>query len=560
MPSHHTGTRLMTNTTTDVAKAASPLHNKVFRRIWASSLLSNLGLLIQGVGAAWAMTGLTRQASMVTLVQTANFLPMALLALIAGALADMFDRRRIAIIALSLSLSGTACLTALFLTGTVTPWLLLGFCFVIGTGTTMFSPAWQASVPEQVGAEALPAAIALNSISYNVARSLGPAVGGTIVAAFGAIGAFAAAAMAYMPLLLALLLWKRVPDPARMPPERIGEAIVAGARYVFHSPNIRVVLARTVFTGMCGSAIGALMPLVARELLHGGAPTYGFMLGGFGLGAIGGAASLSALRTRCTPEALARTSAVIMAAGVAGVALSMSAVLTAAALVAAGYAWILSITTYNMGVQLAAPRWVAARALALFNASIAGGIAFGSWLWGHVAQMTDVRLALLASAAVAVFSGFLGVWLRLPPILAGVGTTIEPMLEPDIRLPISKNSGPVLIEIEYRVPTHDARAFYGAIQKVRSVRARNGAYEWRLARDLADPELWVERFQCPTWADYLRQRNRTTLAEREIGGAASAFHTGGTPVRVRRLLGRPMGSVRWHSEVPDRGITEISQF
>ena len=290
----------------------APLRFPVFRRIWLASLLSNLGLLIMGVGAAWAMTRMTASANMVALVQTALMLPTALVALPAGAFADMFDRRIVGLVALSIGLIGALCLTALAWLGLITPVLLLVFCFTIGAGMALFGPAWQASVSEQVPAEALPSAIALNGISYNIARSFGPAIGGVIVAALGSIAAFAVNALFYLPLIVVLFLWRRLAEPSRLPPERMGRAVISGVRYVLHSPSIRIVLTRTLITGIAGGSVSALMPIVTRDLLHGGAQTYGLMLGTFGMGAVIGALNVSALRARLNDEDAIRLCVVVM--------------------------------------------------------------------------------------------------------------------------------------------------------------------------------------------------------------------------------------------------------
>jgi len=276
----------------------SPLRHAVFRRIWTASLLSNLGILVLGVGAAWTMTQISASADMVALVQTSLMLPVALVSTPAGAIADMFDRRIVGLVALSIALAGSISLSALAWLGFVTPVLLLVACFIIGSGMALFGPAWQASVSEQVPAEALPSAVALNGISYNIARSFGPAIGGIIVASAGAVAAFATNALLYLPLLIVLFLWGRVKEPSRLPPERMARAVISGVRYIVHSPPIRIVLGRTLVTGIAGGSVSALMPIVTRDLLHGGTQTYGVMLGTFGMGAVIGALNISALRGR----------------------------------------------------------------------------------------------------------------------------------------------------------------------------------------------------------------------------------------------------------------------
>lgn len=282
---------------------SAPLRNPTFRRIWLASLLSNLGILIQGVGAAWAMTQMTSSADKIALVQTALFLPVMLISIPAGAIADMHDRRIVALVSLGIALLGAIVLTILAWFEMVTPNLLLVLCFVVGSGMALMAPAWQSSVSEQVPSETLPAAIALNGISYNIARSIGPAIGGIVVACAGAVAAFALNAVLYLPLVLALIVWKRVPPPSRLPPERLGRAIVSGVRYITNSPTIKIVLARAALMGVVGGAVIALMPLVARDLLHGGAQSYGIMLSAFGVGAIFGALSITELCQRMSGEA-----------------------------------------------------------------------------------------------------------------------------------------------------------------------------------------------------------------------------------------------------------------
>jgi predicted MFS family arabinose efflux permease len=536
---------------------AAPLRHAVFRRIWLASLVSNLGILIQGVGAAWAMTQMTTSADKVALVQTALMLPIMLIAMPAGAIADMHDRRVVAMVSLAIALVGATVLTVLAWLGLVTPNILLALCFVVGSGMALFGPAWQASVSEQVPAETLPAAVALNGISYNIARSFGPAIGGIVVATSGAVAAFAVNAVLYLPLMVVLFLWNRTHEPSRLPRERLNRAIVSGVRYIANSPSIRIVLIRTLVTGLIGGSVSALMPLVARDLLHGGAQTYGIMLGAFGMGAVFGALNISEVRRRMSGEAAVRACTISLAGAIAAVALSNSAILTAIALVLAGAVWMLAVALFNIGVQLSAPRWVAGRSLAAFQASIAGGIAIGSWGWGHLTDIAGVEIALLVSAGLMLLSPLLGIWLRMPPVGARNEPPAEALADPEVRLSLTGRSGPLVVEIEYRVAQDSARAFHNVMQEVQLSRQRNGAYGWSIARDIADPELWTERYHCPTWLDYLRQRSRATQSERALHQRAIEFHLGPEPIRVRRMLERPFGSVRWKEDTPDRAANEV---
>ena len=502
---------------------AAPLRHATFRRIWLASLLSNLGLLIQAVGAAWAMTQMTSSADKVALVQTALMLPVMLISMPAGAIADMYDRRIVSIVSLSIALSGATALTVLAWLGLVTPTTLLAFCFVVGSGMALFGPAWQSSVSEQVPTETLPSAVALNGISYNIARSFGPAIGGIVVATAGAVAAFAANALLYLPLLVVLALWRRENAPSRLPRERLNRAIVSGVRYIANSPPIKIVLARTMITGLIGGSVSALMPLVTRDLLHGGAQTYGIMLGAFGMGAVVGALNIGEVRKRLGGEAAIRARAISMGGSIAAVALSHQRVLTAAALVVAGAAWMLAVALFNIGVQLSAPRWVAGRSLAAFQAAISGGIAIGSWGWGRLTDAAGVETALLVSATLMLLSPLLGHWLHMPRVGAR-NEDAEVLADPEVQLLLTARSGPLVVEIEYRVAQDNARAFHNVMQEVQLSRQRNGAYGWSIARDIADPELWTERYHCPTWLDYLRQRNRSTQSERALHQSAIDFH------------------------------------
>ncbi|MGA8448572.1 MAG: MFS transporter [Roseiarcus sp.] len=525
----------------------SPLRYAVFRRIWTASLLSNLGLLVLGVGAAWMMTKISSSTGMVALVQTSLMLPVALVSTPAGAIADMFDRRIVGLVALSIALVGSVSLSALAWLGVMTPALLLVSCFIIGSGMALFGPAWQASVSEQVPAEALPAAVALNGISYNIARSFGPAIGGVIVASAGAVAAFITNALLYLPLLIVLFFWRRLKEPSRLPPERLARAVISGVRYIFHSPPIRIVLGRTLVTGIAGGSVSALMTIVARDLLHGGAQTYGIILGAFGMGAVVGAVNISKLRGRLGDEVSIRLCMIVMGLCVALVAISRLRVLSGSALVFAGAGWTASVTLFNVGVQLAAPRWVAGRALAAYQAAITGGIALGSWMWGSIANVIGVEGALLISGAALVASPLLGLWMRMPTVSGPNELSLDVLADPEVRLSLTPRSGPIVVEIEYRVDPAKARLFYAVMQHVQLSRQRNGAYGWSIARDIADPELWTERYHCPTWHDYLRQRSRSTASERALHLRANEFHMGPEPIRIRRMLDRPIGSVRWNA-------------
>ncbi len=540
--------------------AFEPLRERTFRMIWSASLLSNFGQLIQGVGAAWEMTRLTSSAGMVALVQTALMVPLMLVAVPAGAIADMFDRRRIAMLGLTFATLCAATLTSLAALGLTSPWVLLSFCSLIGAGVALYGPAWQSSVVEQVQPEQLPAAVALGSVSYNIARSFGPAVGGLIVVTAGATVAFAVNAVFYLPLLTAFFFWRRKHIALRLPPERIDRAIVSGVRYAIHSPPIRIVLIRAFVFGLAAASTSALTPLVARNLLKGTASTYGLLLGCTGVGAVVGALLVSEARERLKAEHAVRLCAIVGGLMVVVIGLSRSVLLSGAAMLVSGVAYMLLIALLNVGVQLSAPRWVTARAISLFQSSLTGGIAFGAWMWGRVAVEWGVAGALIASGVTLILTPLIGLILPMPRVSHTEVEMVEMANEPELALAITARSGPIAIEIDYQVDPAAARQFYDVMLKVQSTRLRNGGFDWSISRDIADLALWTERFHCPTWGDYLRQRSRFTKSDRELQVLADSFHTAGSASRVRRRLERPFGSVRWRAETPDPHRDSISIY
>ncbi|MGY9050267.1 MAG: MFS transporter, partial [Rhodobacterales bacterium] len=369
---------------------------------------SNFGGLVQAVGASWLMTSLSDSPQEVALVQASTALPIMIFSLMAGAIADNLDRRRVMLFA-QVYMVITSMLLAWFAWNDwLSPWGLLAFTFAIGCGTALNNPAWQASVGDMVPRNALPGAVALNSMGFNIARSVGPAIGGAIVAAAGAAGAFLTNAVSYVALIAVLLRWKPDTKPRALPRERIGTAMAAGLRYVAMSPNIRIVLVRSCVFGAAAAAIPALMPVVARDLLTGGPLTYGILLGAFGIGAVGGALTSGRLRARLTSEKIVRLGSLALVIGGIGTGLSHSMWLSVPALMVAGSGWVLALSTFNVTVQLSTPRWVVGRALSLYQMATFGGMAAGAWGFGSIAEADSVTTALLCAAALQAVGGVLG--------------------------------------------------------------------------------------------------------------------------------------------------------
>ncbi len=525
------------------ASTLAPFRSRTFLKIWSASLVSNFGSLIQAVGASWLMTSLAPSADYVALVQASTTLPIMLLALPSGAIADIWDRRLIMLIAQGAMLIVSAALAVITYMGGITPWLLLTLTFLIGCGTALHGPAWQSSVGEQVPREDIPAAVALNTMSYNLARTAGPAIGGIVVAIAGAPFAFVVNATTYVGLIVMLATWKRAKTESHLPPETMLMAISAGLRYSRLSPAIRAVLLRAFVLGVLGSAIWALMPLIARDLLGGGAKTYGVLFGTFGGGAVIGALSSAAARQRFANETLVRASTLAFGMTAVVSAFSPWLSLTLLAFLIGGMAWVLMLSTFNITIQMSSPRWVTGRALAVYQMATFGGMAIGSWLWGELAASRSLVVALAVSAALLFASTLIGIKARLPQtdglnLAPSRGT---PGITP--RIEVGPESGRVIVTVEYRVAERDQAAFTQAMQEVRRIRRRDGARRWMLMQDLSEPELWVERFHSPSWVEHLRRYHRFTVADQEIERRALAFHHGSTPPRVRHLLERPAGTL-----------------
>ena len=519
--------------------ALAPFGSDIFRNVWFATLGSNFGSLIQGVGAAWMMTQISHSDDLVALVQASTTLPIMIFSLVSGALADNFNRRTLMLVAQGFMLVVSVALALVAYAGFITPWLLLAFTFLIGCGTALHNPAWQASVGDMVPREDVPAAVALNSMSFNLTRSVGPAIGGAIVAAAGAAAAFAANAVSYLALIFVLFRWKLDTPPSTLPREPLGLAISAGLRYVSMSPNIEKVLVRGLAFGLTAISTLALLPLVARDIIQGGPLLYGVLLGAYGIGAIGGAFLGGRLRGVIANEWIARIGFLAFALSATMQALSTSAWLTCAGLVIGGASWVLTLSLFNVTVQLSTPRWVVGRAMSLYQMATFGGMALGAWLWGSVAEAYGPAEALLASAALMLVGAAIGLFLKLPDHAALNLDPLNRWREPNLALDLKPRSGPIVIAIEYVIREADLHDFLDAMAERRRIRRRDGAREWTLARDLENPEIWVETYRTPTWHEYIRHNLRTTHSDAVVGDTLRRLHSGAEPIKVRRMIERP---------------------
>jgi MFS family permease len=520
----------------------APLARPAFRWLFIAGLASNTGTWIHEVGAGWLMTELRPTPVMVALVSTATTLPMLLLSIPAGALADVLDRRRLMLAANLGMLLLAAVLALAALAGPISPWLLLAVGLGLGCGAAILNPAWQTAMTELVPREELPAASALNSVSLNLSRAIGPAAGGLLVGQLGPAAAFAlnAASFAVMAGVLAAWAYRR---PARaIPGERFVGALKAGFRYVRHHPPMHAVLIRTASFVLPASALWALLPLIARQHLGLGASGYGFLLGALGLGAVLATLVLPKVRARVGPNRLI-VGATLLYAG-AGAALALvpipAAGLGLMALI--GAAWVSMVVTLNVAAQSGTPPWVRGRALSTYLTAFFGSWALGGLAWGALAGALasegrpGLPMALLLAAG-ALLLGLLTMlrWpLAVPTAqdLERAGSWEDPVLS----YAIDPSDGPVVITIEYRVRPADAAGFVAAMEPVRRTRVRDGAISWILSRDTEDAERWLEVFICESWAEHLRQHDRVTVADQRVQEAAKRFHQGPGGPTVRHLI------------------------
>ncbi|MBS7540920.1 MFS transporter [Ancylobacter lacus] len=518
----------------------APLRRTVFAVLWGATVLGNTGSFMRDVASAWLVTDLSASPAAVALVQAAGMLPIFLLAIPAGVLSDILDRRRF-LIAIQLLLGAVSlALMALSLTGLMSVSSLIALTFVGGIGAALMGPTWQSIVPELVPRAELKSAVALNSLGINIARSIGPAAGGLLLAGFGAAVTYGADVASYVIVIAALLWWKRPADAEDALGERFGGAFRAGLRYARSSRELHVVLLRAAVFFAFASAVWALLPLVARQLLKGDAAFYGLLLGSVGMGAIGGALLLPRLRERLGPDGLMLAAALFTALPAAILALAPPKAAAVALLFVMGAAWIIALTTLNATAQAILPNWVRGRALAVYLTVFNGAMAGGSIGWGFVAQEIGLAATLLAAAGL-VLTGLAVHRVALPTGEADL-TPSKHWPEPMLADPVEGDRGPVLILIEYRVSRADRAAFLAVLERLSQSRRRDGAYAWGVDEDAAEPEIIVEWFMVESWAEHLRQHRRVSHADADVQQAVRRFHLLEEGPKVRHLLAIPPGS------------------
>ena len=517
----------------------APLRSPVFRALWIAQLVSNLGTWMQTVGAQWMLVGDPRAAVLVPLVQTATTLPVVLLALPSGVLADLVDRRRLLIATQGAMAAGVGLLATLTGAGLTTPAVLLMLLFVVGCGQALTAPAWQAIQPDLVPAEQIPAAAALGSMSMNGARAIGPAIAGVLVSLSGPTLVFALNAVSFVGIVVVLVWWRRPAVERDYPPERALAALSAGGRFIRSSPIVRRILLRTALFIGPASALWGLLPVIAANQLALSSSGYGLLLGALGVGAVCGAFLLSRLRSRFGPNALLTVGAAGFAVTTVVLALVPIFAAVLAALVIGGASWLLSLSTLNASMQLNLPAWVRARGLSVYQLIFMGGQALGSVVWGVIAASTTSSTSLLVSAALLVVCALSSTWWPLHEKTSSLDLTPSSHWpEPTLIFEPEPLDGPVLVLTSYRVAPADEDAFLAAMAVLGRSRQRTGASQWRLFRSVERESTFVETFVVRSWGEHTLQHYTRLTGQDLVIEQAVEKYIDGVPVSEHYLAVR----------------------
>ncbi len=487
----------------------TPLRHPVFRALFIAQLASNIGTLMQSVGSAWLMGDLGASSFMIALVPTASMLPVLLVGIPGGALADIFDRRRLLIGGQLWMLICAAALAAMSFAHVVTPNGLLALTFGLGTGSALSFPAFQAIQPDLVPQHEFRQAFALSSLTFNVGRAIGPAIGGFVVAIGGPGWVFLINAVSFLAIVGVLVWWRQPTTVSSAPAETLSGAMRAGLRYAVHSPALRGILNRTALFCLPAAALQALLPIIARSRLHLSSGGYGVLLGCFGTGAAFAAVVRPRLDHRFDHDQLVFGSTLGIAAAIVVEGTSRIPLVTGLAMLLGGLAWATALTSTGVASFSALPEWVRARGMGLYMLVLSGAVALGSAGWGVLANanLTDAHLVAAAGLVLSLASArrwHLGT-------VTGLDLRLVPTDDPTVAMMPHPTDGPVLVTVAYEVPGDDVQAFAEAMRLVERHRRRTGAFRWGLFRDLANPHQFIETFVVESWGEHLRQHRRTTV-------------------------------------------------
>jgi MFS family permease len=512
----------------------------VFTVIWTATLVSNVGGWMYSAASGWLMTSLNPDPLIVALVQTATTLPVFLFALPAGALADIFDKRKFLILFEIVNTVLCAAYAAMIGFGLATPDNLLLFTFLIGAAGALTLPAWQSIIPQLVPKENLTSAVAANSVGVNISRALGPALSGAAIAGLGIVSPFWINAISNLGVLGALSWWRpSISSNTALPAEHVGGAIEAGLRYARHSPALRATLIRAAAFFVFASTYWALLPLVARAQIASGPQLYGILLGAIGAGAVGGAFAMPWLRARLGPNLLVTSGMVGTAVTLALYGIAHDAITALVASVLAGVSWIAVLATLAISAQVSLPDWVRARGLALYTTVFFGCLTIGSAVWGKVAGILGLPAAhFIAAAGVLVAIPLTWIW----KLQTGAGVDLTPSMHwpaPLTAQPIEQDRGPILVTVEYHIRPQDRPEFLQVLVELGRERRRDGAYRWGVFENAAEEGRIVETFLVASWMEHLRQHERVTNADRLVQECVVRFHMGDEPKVTHFIAANP---------------------
>jgi MFS family permease len=504
----------------------------MFRNLLIADLVSDIGTFMQGVGAAWLMVSQGAGPLLVALTQTASALPFFLLALPGGALGDIFDRRRLIVTTEVWMVSVATVIAALTLLHWITPWMLLLLTVALSIGDALEAPTWRAILPEVVPREDLLPAIALNGIEFNLARAIGPALGGFLIAVAGVATAFTLNALSFLVVLWVIVRWKRPAQQRGLPRETLSGATRAAFRYTRNTPEMLTVLGRIAVIMFFASPFWALLPTVAHQLRES-ATLYGLLLTVFGGGAMLGALVVQRARSFFSVDAVLAMGTTVFAAALWATATFRSIAVLCVVIAFGGAAWTIVMSLMSTVMQTVAPDWVRARAAAIFMLVYMGAWAAGSAFWGYVAGHRGTHFSFLVAAIGTAVSPVLILISRLPNTAADLGAWDhwrKPMLVHEVQL----DQGPVLVTVEYEVEAKDSDQFLAALEEFSRVRRRDGAARWGVYYDTEHPTLYLETFTVESWAEHLRQHDRLTQADREVEERLHRFEA--KPAKVRHFI------------------------
>jgi MFS family permease len=511
--------------------ALVPLRNPTFRMIWLGSVIAWLGTWLQNTGAGWLMTTLAPDPLMVSMVQAATIMPVFLLALPGGALADIMDRRMFLIGAQVWTLGAAVLLAGLMLTGSINaPWLLV-LTFAIGIGSALTGPAWSAIVPELVPRTDLVQAIALNGIGFNLTRAIGPAIAGFLIVLGGSSLAFSLYALSIIPVIGVLLMWRRSQRFTGLPREHFLSAMRAGVRFVRHTPAVRAAMVRTIAYSLPAAAPWAMLPLYVREHLHLGAGWFGLILGLMGIGGVTSGMLLPLIRGRYSRGATVLMCSALSVTGTLTLALSTHWAPAAFGMFLFGLGWTAAYATMQAAAQLACPPWVRARSLSIYQLAQNGALTLGSFGWGALATTVGMRDALIAAAVAGAVLALFARYFRIEAVApAPVPAAPPPVARPEAPaaelVPLLRHARGMIMEtVHYRVEPAERADFLAVMQEVRLVRGRAGATFWQVYENVAHPEGWLEIWSVENWADHLREGARLSEDDRAVLARAAVYQT-----------------------------------